>query len=242
MADSAKGNESDNQFISITDLLKLLNQPFDGHKNKLRELIDNVDTAFKLVNLVQHSMLLKFIKSKIVGDAKVKLLVRKGTNSWEDVKEILEENYSVRRTIDFYACKFFNSRQGVMELVANWGSQVDMMITELKEAALQVCITSQEQGAIALIQHLTRACFTQEKGVILLGSVTKQKQGLDILIQGTRNTLDFKMAAGETQEKVTITEIMGTDINTLDFKMAAGETQEKVTITEMMGTDIELES
>ncbi|KAJ8889399.1 hypothetical protein PR048_008898 [Dryococelus australis] len=48
-----------------------------------------------------------------------------------------------------------------MELVANWGSRVETMVTEFKETALRVCTTPQEQGAIALIQHLATVCFTQ---------------------------------------------------------------------------------
>ncbi|KAJ8881499.1 hypothetical protein PR048_017980 [Dryococelus australis] len=53
---------------------------------------------------------------------------------WEDVKEILEENYATHRTIDYYACRLFNARQGTREGVANWGSRVDTMVTDLKEA------------------------------------------------------------------------------------------------------------
>jgi hypothetical protein len=39
-------------------------------------------------------------------------MVRDLTHSWGLVKVILEENYSTRRTLDYYACKMFNARQG----------------------------------------------------------------------------------------------------------------------------------
>lgn len=187
MADSTEGSEAGDQFISISNALKLISQPFDGNKNKLKEFLDNADTAFELVNPVQHSILLKFVKSKVIGDAKSKLLVRERTNSWEEVKEILEENYSVRRTIDYYACKLFNARQGNSESVANWGSRVDTLVTDLKEAAMRVCTAPQEQGALALIHHLARACFTQglnsERIQTILRSKSTQIETLGMAVE-----------------------------------------------------------
>jgi len=49
--------------------MKLINQPFDGDKKKLKEFVDNVTTAFELVNPGDHDLLLKFIKTKIIGEA-----------------------------------------------------------------------------------------------------------------------------------------------------------------------------
>jgi hypothetical protein len=51
------------------------------------------------VHPAKHSLLLKFIKSKITGEAKDRLLSRSGRNIWEQVKAILEENYAVERTL-----------------------------------------------------------------------------------------------------------------------------------------------
>ncbi|KAJ8882294.1 hypothetical protein PR048_014096 [Dryococelus australis] len=125
---SQEGSEVGDQFISVTSAVRHIAQPFNGSKGKLREVLDNVDTAFDLVHPDKHSVLLKFIKSKIVG-GKSKLLARERTGTWEDMKEILEENYATRRTIDYYACRLFNARQGTSEGVPNWGSRVDAMVT-----------------------------------------------------------------------------------------------------------------
>jgi hypothetical protein len=76
-------------YCSISEAMKLINQPFDGDKRKLKEFIDNVSTAFELVH---PDLLLKFVKTKITGDARSKLLVRDLTTTWHDVKQILEEN------------------------------------------------------------------------------------------------------------------------------------------------------
>jgi hypothetical protein len=84
--------------------MKLINQLFHGDKKKLKEFVDNVTTTFKLVNPNEHDLLLKFVKTKITGEARSNHLVRDLTSTWRDVKQILEENYGIRRSLDYYAC------------------------------------------------------------------------------------------------------------------------------------------
>ena len=91
--------------------MKLIAHPFDGDKRKLREFIENVDVVFELVDPSKRDVLLKFVKAKITGDARSKLMVRDLTHSWELVKTVLEENYAARRTLDYYACKMFQAGQ-----------------------------------------------------------------------------------------------------------------------------------
>jgi len=52
------------RYCSISDAMKLINQPFDGDKRKLKEFVDNVTTAFELVNPNKHDLLLKLSKQK----------------------------------------------------------------------------------------------------------------------------------------------------------------------------------
>jgi len=120
------------RYCSISDAMKLINQQFNGDKRKLKELVDNVATAFDLVNSNQHDLLLKFVKTKIKGEARNKLLARDLTTTWRDVKQILEEIYGIRRTLDYYACRMFSSRQGASEKIASWGSRIDTMQSELR--------------------------------------------------------------------------------------------------------------
>jgi len=149
------------RYCSIGEATKLIAHPFDGDKRKLREFIENVDVVFELVDPSKHDVLLKFVKAKITGDARSKLMVRDLTHSWELVKGILEENFATRRTLDFYACKMFNARQGKAETIASWGNKIDEMQTDLREAARRVCKKEEILGAIGLINHLGKACFIQ---------------------------------------------------------------------------------
>ena len=53
MSEPDTGNAMDfllGRYYSISDAMKLINQPFDGDKRKLNEFVDNVTTAFELVN------------------------------------------------------------------------------------------------------------------------------------------------------------------------------------------------
>jgi len=63
-------------FCCIAEATKLITHSFDGDKRKLREFIENVDVVFELVDPSKHDVLLKFVKAKITGDARSKLMVR----------------------------------------------------------------------------------------------------------------------------------------------------------------------
>jgi hypothetical protein len=89
-------------YCSISEAMKLTNTPFAGDRKKLKKFVDNVSTAFELVRPEQHGLLLKFVKTKITGDARNKLFVTNISSTWREVKQILEENYGVKRTLDFY--------------------------------------------------------------------------------------------------------------------------------------------
>jgi hypothetical protein len=102
MSQPDSGNQTEimeGRYCSISEAMKLINQPFDGDKRKLKEFIDNVTTAFELVRSDHHDLLLKFVKTKITGEARSKLLVRDLTSTRREVKQILEENYEIKRTL-----------------------------------------------------------------------------------------------------------------------------------------------
>lgn len=149
------------QHISLSDALKLLPQPFEGNKMYLNEFLDNCDSAFELVAPEQHDVLLKFVKARIVGAARSKLLVRDLTTTWSAVRAILVENYACKRTLDYYACKMFASRQERGESIAQWGSRIDALQHHFREAIRGVMTEAELAGSIALVLKLGRAVFIQ---------------------------------------------------------------------------------
>lgn len=114
----------------MVQALKLISCPFDGNVKELRSFCEGVEAAFELVHPDKHPILLKFVVSKILGDAKEKILSR-SHRSWEEIKQILEENYAVRRTLEYYAGNLFVARQGPTETVAQWGARIDSIGTDL---------------------------------------------------------------------------------------------------------------
>ena len=67
----------------------------------------------------------------------------------------------MRRTLDYYACKMFSTRQEKGESVDSWGSRIDEMQTDLREAARRACKEEGIKGAVGLVNYLGKACFIQ---------------------------------------------------------------------------------
>jgi len=188
-------------YCSVAEAMKLITHPFDGDKKKLREFIENVDVAFELVHPSKHEILLKFVKTKITGDARSKLIVRDLTHTWELVRGILEENYAIRRTLDYYACKMFSARQEKGESVASWGSRIDEMQTDLREAARRVCKTEEIMGAVGLINHLGKACFIQGLHNDRIQTIVRSRGESILLSQAIEISLEEEGAILSVREK-----------------------------------------
>ena len=71
-------SEEATQYCNIAEAMKLNTHPFDGDKRRLREFIESVD----VVDPTKCDVLLKFVKTKITGVARSKLMIRDLTHSW----------------------------------------------------------------------------------------------------------------------------------------------------------------
>src|SRR5215469_5881055 len=188
-------------YCSVAEAMKLITHPFDGDKKRLREFIENVDVAFELVHPSKHEILLRFVKTKITGDTRSKLIVRDLMHTWALVKGILEENYAVRRMLDFYACRMFSARQERSESIANWGSRIDELQTELREAAKRVCRPEELLGAIGLINHLGKACFVQGLQNERIQTIVRSRGESILLSQAVEISLEEEGAILSSREK-----------------------------------------
>jgi hypothetical protein len=116
--------------------------------------INNVDVTFEFVYPSKHETLLKFVKTKMTGDGRSKIIVRDVTHTWELVSGILEENYAIWRALDYYACKMFNAMQEKCESDAWWGSRIDEMKTDMREAARRIWKPEEIPGEVGLLRGL----------------------------------------------------------------------------------------
>jgi len=164
---SRDGNEPhSNRYISVPKAMQLIPKQFTVNPVELREFIQNVEAAYEVVEPANYSFLFKFVCAKIGGEAKTRLLARTHVNNWEQAKAVLEENYSVRRTLDYYARKAFNSKQRPNETVSQWGAQMDTMCGDLQRAARKhmeglAWSGEKREGGGDIIDLLIRACFIQ---------------------------------------------------------------------------------
>jgi hypothetical protein len=63
--------------------------------------------------------------------------------------------------LDHYAWKMFSDRKEKGESVASWGSKIEEMQTDLREAARRVYTVEEIKRAVGLINYLSKACFIQ---------------------------------------------------------------------------------
>jgi hypothetical protein len=98
MSESSSEKPHFHRYISVPRTVQLIPKSFNGNPLELREFIQNVEATYEVVDPEDYSLLVKFVCAKI-GEAKTKLS-RTHLHTWEQVKAVLEENYSVRRTHD----------------------------------------------------------------------------------------------------------------------------------------------
>jgi hypothetical protein len=166
MSESSSEEPHSHRYISVPRAVQLIPKSFNGNPLELREFIQNVEATYEVVDPADYSLLLKFVCAKIGGEAKTKLLSRTHLDTWEQVKAVLEENYSVRRTLDYYAHRAFTSRQSQAETISQWGARMDTVCGDLQRAARKhmedLAWTDQKrEGGGDIIDLFIRACFIQ---------------------------------------------------------------------------------
>jgi hypothetical protein len=167
MADEDLARDDDEGiYISVTQAAKLIPRPFEGNPKQLREFIEGAEAAIAVTHPGKRELLLKFIIAKIQGDAKDKLLARVGRDTWPQMKGILEENYLVKRTLEFYTGTLFNSRQGPTETVAQWGARLDNLAMDLgREVRRRLHVLEEREhahyveGGLKLISEFLKGIF-----------------------------------------------------------------------------------
>jgi hypothetical protein len=163
----AQGDEAHvGRYISVPQAIQLIPKAFTGNPAELREFIQNVESTYDVVNPLNYDLLFKFVCAKVAGEAKAKLLARTHLDNWEQARAVLEENYSVRRTLDYHAHKAFTSRQGQGESISQWGVRMDSICGELQRAASKHMedlewTGEKREGGGDTIDLLIRACFIQ---------------------------------------------------------------------------------
>jgi hypothetical protein len=84
----------------------------------------------------------------------------------------------------------FSAQQEKGESVASWGSCIDKMQTELREAARRVCRPEEILRAVGLIGHLGKACFVQGLNNERIQTIVRSRGKSILLSQAVELSLD----------------------------------------------------
>jgi hypothetical protein len=169
MADVESSDNEEGAFISVIQAIKLIPRPFEGNPKQLREFIEGVEVAIGVVHPNKHELLLKFVFAKIQGDAKDKLLVRVERNTWGQIKSILEENYLVKRTLEYHTGLLFSSKQGTSETVAQWGARLDHLAMDLRTEARRRLLALEVKHNEQYVEGGLKLIGEPLKGTFILG-------------------------------------------------------------------------
>jgi len=166
MSESGSDEPHSSRYISVPKAVWLIPKPFKGNPLELREFIQNVEATYEVIDPSDYSLLLKFVCANIGGEAKTKLLSRTHLYTWEQVKAVLEENYSLRQTLDYYAHRAFTSKQGQTETISQWGVRMDTVCGDLQGAASKhmedlAWTNEKREGGGDIIDLFFRPCFIQ---------------------------------------------------------------------------------
>ena len=164
MSESGSELPNSNRYISVPKAVQLIPKSFTRNPSELQEFIQNVDAVYEVVEPLDYPLLYRFVCAKI-GEAKTKLLARTHVDTWEQATASLEENYSVRRTLDYYAHRAFVSKHNPNETISQWGARMDTVCGDLQRAARKhmedLVWTREKREGGDDIDLLIRACFIQ---------------------------------------------------------------------------------
>jgi len=180
MSESSSEEPHSHRYISVPRAVELIAKTFNGNPLELREFIQNVEDTYEVVDPAHYSLLLKFVCAKIGGETKTKLLSRTHLDTWEQVTAVLEKNYSVRRTLDYYAHRAFNCRQTKAETISQWGVRMETVCGDLQRAARKhmedLAWTDQKsEGGGDIIDLFIHACFIQSLHDVRIKTMLKGK-------------------------------------------------------------------
>ena len=138
--------------------MQLIPKSSTGNPAELREFIQNVAAAYEVVEPLDCPLLYRFVCAKIGVEAKTKFLARTHVDNWEQATACLEENYSVRRTLDCYTHRAFTSKQYPNETISQRGARMDAVCGDLKRAARKhmedlVATREKREGANSSMFH-----------------------------------------------------------------------------------------
>ena len=115
--------------VSIETASKCLIK-FDGDRNKLREFVDNCESALRIITEENEAVMFEIIKTKITGRAKL-LSQNREFDNWNALKKYLEDAYSEKRSQAQWELELHSCRQNRNESVQDYSSKIENCMVKL---------------------------------------------------------------------------------------------------------------
>jgi hypothetical protein len=103
--------------ISISEALTLVT-PFNGERREVLVLIENVNTSFEVTLPRNATTLYKFVLTGISGDTRT-AIVHRNLENWGELRELLRDTYTEKRTLEYHAAQLFSTKQTKAETVSD---------------------------------------------------------------------------------------------------------------------------
>ena len=103
---------------------------FDGDRSKLREFIDNCESALKIIKEEDKAVMFEIIKTKVTGKAKL-LSQNREFDTWNALKNYLENAYSEKRSQAQWELELHSCRQNRNESVHDYSNKIENCMVKL---------------------------------------------------------------------------------------------------------------
>lgn len=134
-------NSRRSETFSIPDQIKII-PTFSGNRKETLAWVEDVDQT--LEDLLEYEddfpkwkQIIRFIKSKITGDAREVLIASGNPKEWEDIKEILLNSFGDKIDITSHIQSLFYIRQGKLTL-HEYYHKLKSIDTAIKTSAAQM--------------------------------------------------------------------------------------------------------
>lgn len=137
-------------FLSSTIL------PFDGSEIELAQFLESTETFLIALDLpqptaIQSRLLINVIKSKLKGQAKILVLGRPEINTWQDIRNLLIQNFSDHKSLQTWQNEICLLQRDVRESLQNFCNKILCMRSKIVQKIQLLYSDPNERSSLQLV-------------------------------------------------------------------------------------------
>lgn len=148
-----KMNNNSSPELELNILLKFI-KPYDGSRETLNSFLINCNNAYDLATEAQKSIVFKYILCQLSGKAEVACSIKEFI-SWEQLKDFLKNQFSVRKHYSHLLMELQECKQGLQESVSQFSLRIETCLSQLlTEISLSTSKVKEIAGRTAAMEEL----------------------------------------------------------------------------------------